>query len=205
MPAVHHRGIVLDRQETGERHLRLRLLSPEAGLLSAWWRRRTKDGTASVPDLFDSAEFSLDLKPDPSHLGLFGFLREYRVEVRRPELGRRFGAFSNACWLARFILANGPHHPEPGSWYLPLEKALQGWTDGRNAEAVLIKVLFLMVRREGYAVQESWQAGLSGPMRSMSDLAIRSPLETLALREEDLLPVRQSLVSWVLAETDFSQ
>ena len=174
----HHEGLVLLREDAGERHLRLTLLDPSHGLVRCLYKPAAKSGSPMVtPDLFDSAEVFLS---PPKAGECARFVREYRLVRRLPGLGSDYARLTLACRLAR-LLAKNPHPPE--SWpvlHALACDALAAIASKPRPDAAYFKCLWRIARDEGWPVKEDFAERLRPGERALAALALATPLASLA-------------------------
>jgi hypothetical protein len=167
---VEAEGLVLDSKPSGERHMRLTLLSPSLGLVMAMAREsrastnptsaRKSKPAASRPDIFDLAVVRMEIPEAGSLHPNFYFLREYKVVHRHVGLGKSYAALEAAAGLARLVAHNAPHFETCAPVYELCGKALEALEKGAPPEAVRLKALFLLASAEGYAAREQWLPAL---------------------------------------------
>ena len=98
----------------------------------------------------------------------------------------------NARWLATFDEAS-----------VLLGKALDALDEGAPCEAARLKAIFLLVRSEGYPVEEDWRMNWSEKDRDALRYLLLNPIKSCELPTNDTERWRRDLEKWVVAETDF--
>lgn len=209
-------GLVLDRKPAGERHVRLRLLTPTLGLIWALVRESRPAGKAAStrksaapaqrPDIFDLA--ALQLQPPEAgaaHPNVY-FVAEYNVLRRHAGLGKNYAALTAAAGLASLIAHNAAHFETCAPVFELCRKALEALDQGAPPEAVRLKALFLLARAEGYAAKEQWLPTLPVADAALALAILNKPAaEAAALAADDVtrLPkLRQAFERWLSEHTD---
>jgi hypothetical protein len=209
-------GLVLDRVAAGENHLRLTLLTPAPGLLTALLREsrgprsgkssRAASPPATRPDLFDHAAVLLE-PPDPGAAhGSVYFVREYKVIRRHAGLGSRYPALAAASALASLISRHAAHFETCAPVFALLRQALAALDDGAPPEAVHLKTLFILAHTQGYPAREQWLALLTPADRELALNILRQPVADatrLPPAETTRLPnLRRACEHWLAEHTD---
>jgi hypothetical protein len=211
-------GLVLDRKPSGERHLRLTLLTPTLGLVSVLARESrpagAKAGAASKkrgaapqrPDIFDLAAVRLQApQASGAHPHVY-FLAEYKVLRRHAGLGRNYAALEAAAGLARLVTRNAAHFETCAPVFDLCRKALDALDGGAPPEAVRLKALYLLARAEGYAAREQWLPALGAENAALANAVLHRPAaEAAALAADDLgrlAKLREAFERWLLEHTD---
>jgi len=210
-------GLVLDRKQAGENHLRLTLLSPTLGIVLALTRESRPAGatpssskkTRSAPqrpDIFDHASVLLEVRDDgDAHSNIY-FLREYKIIRRHAGLGRSYAALEAASGIATLVAHNAKHFETCAPVFDLCKKALDALDTGASPEAVRLKTLFILAKAEGYAAQEQWLPGLSAADQTLALAILNHPAaEAAALAADDtsrLPKLRQTFERWLERHTD---
>jgi hypothetical protein len=213
-------GLVLDRVLAGERHLRLTLLTPALGVITALLREsrpasakakassraRATPPLAQQPDVFDHAAVQLEPpRAGAAHRQVY-FLREYKVLRRHAGLGRSYPALEAAAALSRLIAHNAVHFETCAPVFDLCVKAFAVLDTGAPPEAVRLKALFLIARAEGYAAREQWLPDLTAAdqvlvldvlNRPANEAAALTPAETARLPK-----LRRAFERWLAEHTD---
>ncbi|MGF1450736.1 MAG: hypothetical protein ACFB21_01510 [Opitutales bacterium] len=187
-------GLVLGREARGERTVRLETLTPEGWLRPL--KRVSAKGAGIVPDLFDTAEMR---RSGRSH-----FLDEYRPVVRRPQISQRYAVFHHACQWAAFWVANIPLMEFDAALYDHGTKVADALAAGRRPATVVLKSLYWLARREGYAVNASWLGSLEPAFAEAAGHCLRQPLEVLPENELEGKALLDSLSQWLARQSDFT-
>jgi len=213
---VEAEGLVLDSKPTGERHLRLTLLSPTLGLVTAMVRdsrsstkpatsKKTKSAS-SRPDIFDRAAMQLEIPDAGTVHPNFYFLREYKVLHRHTGLGKSYAALEAAAGLSRLVAHNAPHFETCAPVYELCGKALESLENGAPPEAVRLKALFLLASAEGYAAREQWLPELPVTDQAVVITIMNRPASeaaNLATDDAARLPkLRTAFERWLDEHTD---
>ncbi len=199
-----HEGVVLRRENAGERHLRLTLLDPEHGLVLCLYKPASKSGSPTVtPDLFDRAEIFLSPGKDGEPAK---FVREYRLIRRMSGLAADFTRLTQACRLANLLARNPhPHDSWPGLHTLAVE-ALEALATKPRPDAAYFKTLWRLARDEGWPVKEDFAQRLRPGERALAALLLATPLTEL---DETSAPraltegLSRDLEQWLAREAQF--
>tara|TARA_Y100000588_G_scaffold366664_1_gene432625 strand:+ start:249 stop:866 length:618 start_codon:yes stop_codon:yes gene_type:complete len=199
-PARTLQGIVLNREESGEGSLRIRVFSPLEGLVLVYKRLASKRASASLPDLFDEVELRLS-RPRIGGDSV-SFVSEWRPLRRRSELARGHSRFETASALSLFYQKNGMHLAEPAPAAKLLADALDSLLEGYSPDAVYLKTLYRFARMEGYPVKEGWWQTLLVEQRQVAAETLNVPLRELVQEKHSIALVIESLRLWLNAETE---
>lgn len=192
-------GLVVGREEPAEGHRDLSLFSAKHGLLRC--RRRLSAGkTSTMPDLFSEIEAVIN----PLSGNHLFFLGEWRITRSRPGIGADYRRLQAAGALARLVLLNARWLETFDCASMLMGKALDALDAAAPPEAARLKALYLIVRSEGYPVEEDWRRSWAEPDRSAIDAFLGSSVESCEVASSDLLRWRRGLERWIVAETDFS-
>lgn len=198
-----HRTLLLRLAFTSEAFQKLELLSPSAGALVCL-RRITKKGPQKEnPDLFDTADVGIETAKQ----GGIAFLRDYRLVRRRTAIGSSYGALRDASLYGAFLADNVPHLEDAEALFLLAERTVDAFAERAGASAVvLLKGLYLIVRHEGYAVRESWWAGLPGRLKGPVRDCLNTPVSDVGNADTERLCLEASalLLDWIGRETDLA-
>jgi len=194
-------ALVLRREAAGESFLKVDALSPDRGLVTALKRVASKGPSRQRPDLFETADITLD---HPSGGGAT-FVRDYRPTRQRPGIGGDYRALRAASAYASVLERNGVHLDAPGELFELAECVFDALADRKSPPAVLLKGLYLLARREGYPVRESWWRGLAPELRATAARVLNAPApeELDAEQAETCRLALAALRRWFAAETDF--
>ncbi len=199
MPAktAHLRALVLQRDLAGESHQRLRLLEPESGLCTAFFRQGKKPGSEQ-PDIFDLGEFFLDASRD----GNSWFVREFRLERRLPGLAHHYARLQAAADYAQFLCRNAIHCHDPASVFDAAERTLVGLESADKPEAALLKGYYLFARQEGWPVRESWLNDLPPEHQQVAIEVLNTPLKALRCEPQIVSNLCRALKNWLAARDE---
>ena len=196
-PELEIRGVVLNREETGENFIRLTLFCSN-GLRRCLLRKVRKLSAISPPDLFDETEIALQ----PNNSQGLSFIKEHQVLQKRMSLAFDRERFDAAGFLARFYIDNGEHLLDSIQFFRILQDALTSLIDHGHPPTVLVKTLFLFAREEGLPVKESWFSGLSVEFAKVAQAILRLPVkESISLHDQAPL-ILESLCHWLRSETE---
>ena len=153
-----------------------------------------------MPDLFSEIETVVN-PMSGNHLFYIG---EWRVTHSRPGIGADYKRFEAASALARLILLNARWLETFDSANMLLGKALDALDGEAPPEAARLKALYLIVRSEGYPVEEDWRTSWAEPDRSAIDVLLSKSVKSCEMASSDMMRWRRDLERWIVAETDFS-
>ncbi len=190
-------GIVLGRELSGERHWKLTLLSPDAGVVVCLWRV-SRNPETDKPDLFDRAEIEL-----AGADGGVRFANSYRVERRQPTLGKDYQRLSLACRLAVLLARNPPPEESATGVFRLCETALDALAERPFPAAAYCKFLWQWMRMEGYPVREQWLEELAEEKRRKAAVVLGSPLDQQPESAEEIAGLARSLERWMAGECQF--
>jgi len=194
-------GLLLLREPSGERFLKITFLRADTGVALFLLRRSSKPA-AAAPDLFDSAEIEL-APPRPGAAAGVRFANEYRVLRRRRRLAADYERLELACRLARIVAAN-PLPPESAPAILALlENALGAFETRPRPDAALLKTLWRLAGGEGLPVREHWLPSLNAADAAATAAILRTPLDRQTEDAARVSRLRASLEHWLAAECHF--
>jgi hypothetical protein len=194
-------GILLSREPSGERFLKLALLDARRGL--AWCLLRTshKSG-ATTPDLFDVAEALQDERGQPEADGPV-FISEYRVLRRFPGIGAGYARLAAASRFARLLVRNPPPPDSAPEAFALCERAFAAFDSRPRPDATLFKSLWWLARDGGWPALEHWLAGLASRERESAESVLRQPLDAQTLSEADVSRLVERFEEWLVRECHF--
>lgn len=176
-PAVTHTGILLSREPSGERFLKLAFLCEEQGLVGCLLRVSTtmKPGanTPPVPDLFDTAEITLT----PAKGSGVNFASGYRVTHRAAAIGADYARLTAACRWARILIKNPPTPDSHEAVFALCKQALEAFASRPRPDATFFKSLWKLAKDGGWPVLEHWLAGLSPADNAHARTILQKPLD----------------------------
>ncbi len=192
-------GILLAREPSGERFVKLTLLSPADGLVCCLLRV-SKKSAMSVPDIFDEAEITLDA---PNGAGP-RFAGDYRVITRAPAgLAGDYARFANACRFALVPAKNPPPDDTAGEIFLLLRDALSAFAARPRPDCALLKSLWKVAKIEGWPVREHWLNGLAAGDAREAVSILTEPLDAQTVPEKTVLRLTRALEAWLAGECHF--
>jgi len=192
------RGTILAKELSGERFFRYRVVCPENGRMDCLWRRSQKM-SGGGPDIFDQVALSLE---SSSAFGTW-FIKEYRTEMTRGGLARRYQNLKLATRLSDLIWKNLQHAEffEPATRLL--DEALRAFESSTLPHCVYLKAVYRLAQDEGYAVRQQWIAGLSPQRTEHVRQIIPLPLSEISPAMEAEAPaLTRSFERWLCGETD---
>jgi hypothetical protein len=199
-PAVTHQGLLLSREPSGERFLKLALLCEEEGLLVCLLRVSTKpSGTESPPDLFDTAEILL---APPKGNGV-QFASEYRVTQRAVALGTDYVRLSAACHWARILTQNPPAPDSCSAVFALCQQALEAFANRPRPDATLFKSLWKLALDGGWPVLEHWFATLPISEKEKARTILRQPLDAQEVPPAGVARLLRDLEQWLAHECHY--
>ncbi len=194
-------GIVLARDQTGEKFCRVSLFDHRLGLTAAMIRVTGKGAkSSSPPDLFDEVECRLS----PSKAGSsMRFLAEHRTTRSFRVLASNPSVFLTAGEISRFYLRNGSHLLDPLPKFHLLRSALDSFSRARLPKVVLLKIYFSFARDEGLPVGESWLANLPLPVHDQIRSTLFRPVDHPETCPDLLVDdAVESIKRWMNSETE---
>jgi hypothetical protein len=186
------RAVVLDRDATAGGFERLALLTEDQGLRNIMRRQSSKMDAGEKPDLFDLCTVTCEARQ-----GRACFLREYALERRHGNLGRRYDALESASAWARLILANAPDMDDTSPLFALTLQALEAWERGAMPKLILLKALFVFARNEGLPVREEWLRSLPEKVREQAACAINAAPGCTAPDEAACGELAAGIVRWM--------
>lgn len=191
-------GTVLATAPSGERFVRLHVVSAEAGRLTCMWRRSSKQAGGG-PDLFDDVTLWLEA----SARAEAWFVREYRLRRRRAGIARRYESLRRAVRLGDLLWRNLLHAEFSEPVACLAVEALDALDARSCPRVVYLKALYRFAREEGYAVAQQWLAGLPIRERARADTILHSPADQLTADDDALAgDLAEKLERWLRGETD---
>lgn len=188
--------LVLDRTPRGENRILLKTVGMTHGYRMLMKRVSATRLTQSVtPDLFDTA--------DVRYEGQKGFLSDYQLIRRRSGIARQYDAFQAASRFAAFLCRNLNEMPLDADDFHTFVRGFDALEAGWLPDAVLVKTLYLMARKEGYAVDGQWLAGLTQDLAQTAQRLLRQSLAELRTDTAKAHLVCQSLWRWLASDTDY--
>jgi hypothetical protein len=197
-------ALLLGKAQSGERFLRLTLLSAEHGITCALLRNSASTPTAgSATDLFDLAEIRLDLPDNAAARQSRCFITDYCVVRRHTGIASDHERLDAACRLARVLTANPlPDDSAPALFSLALTAA--GAFNARpRPDVTLFKSLWKIARDEGLPVFQQWLPALPAGDQLLVANALRFPLHAQTASAADIARFQTSLERWLSAEYQF--
>lgn len=191
-------GLVLAREPAGEHFLKLTWVSAEHGLQMALMRNPSKPG-AMVPDLFDTAEFSLEMTKGVGAQ----FVREYRVLHREAALGGDYARFMAACRFAIVIAKNSMPAESAAGVYTLCQETLAAFARRPRPDATLFKALWRLAREEGFAVREHWLSRLTVAEQGSVAATLVQALDVQKTPVDAVEHLTRSLEQWLAGECHF--
>ncbi|MDO8539589.1 MAG: hypothetical protein Q7S40_04050 [Opitutaceae bacterium] len=155
MPAqsLQTEAFVLLKRPAGDAFQSFNVFSAEHGSLLVLQRVAKKAATASTPlDLFDEVSLLLD----SSNQGRTWFVKEARITLRRPELGRSYDTLRMASALATLVARNQVDEESRPAVAELLRTAFAAFATGARPDVVYFKSLFRFARDEGYPLKQQW-------------------------------------------------
>jgi recombinational DNA repair protein (RecF pathway) len=193
--------LVLRLESSGESFLKVHLLGPEDGLFLCM-KRVSKKGPSNqpVPDLFDTAEVSLET----SKQGTMQFVRDYHPIVRRTQIGRNYRRLQRASEFSQLLVLNAAHMPDLPTLYQLVARSLDAFSQRSTADVVFLKSVFLLLKEEGYPVHQSWWSHLPPTLRAATKPLIEQPSPDALDPETQraCLAAIQHLLNWLRRETE---
>ena len=199
-PVRSFQGVVLSREEKGERNLFLSMFSPKEGLVRVIKRLSGKRVSAPIPDFFD--ELDLRLRHPRTGGDSISFVEELRVLRRRPELAADRERLEAAFSIGRVFIENGSHLIEPAPYAELLQLSLDALSRGFPPSVVLMKTIYRFARVEGFPVKEDWWENLSLEDKALATKILNIPIRDLVPDNDSPAPLLESLRTWINTETE---
>lgn len=190
---------ILHREERGETQVRCRAFGGEAGLLELYFRQSRRPGTPP-PDLFVTGQ----VVARPGSGARIHFVNEFRATAAHGHIGEDYGRLRMACAGARLLTDNLGDLPHPELHYPAWLAALAAWDRGEPEAVVLLKLVYVLARKEGYAVKEGWFAGLTSRDRTLAATALNEPPAASSEQRAAVGRLLASLLRWLRAETEIA-
>lgn len=195
---------VLARDHHAGDHLVLTCFSPADGVLTALLRlpRNQKPDTSPAPDLFDRLALTLNHGRSAPGAGPW-FVREHRLLVRLPSLGRDYPTLAAASRLARLVARN----PAPEDSRVAIDALLtRAFTalgrEGTRPELIYFKSLYCLARDEGLPLKQEWLPALPPADRDLVASALNQPATSSAPPPADLTRLTKRLEGYLASEHD---
>ncbi|WP_269525595.1 hypothetical protein [Coraliomargarita parva] len=199
-PTTTERALLLRSTLTGESYLKLDILSAEQGACVCLKRVSRKNTQAVTPDLFDTAEIELE----QARQGTTRFVRDYRPLLRRDAIGKVYKRLQHAAHFSQIIILNAPHMPDADTLFALAERSFDAFNSGKTPEIVALKGIYLLLRDEGFPVNESWWPQVPNGLRSTAKDILNQPAPSDA--PADIVDVGKELMEhlhhWMRRETD---
>ena len=197
---------VLKITQTSEHFLKLDYLSPVNGLDYGLLRFSPKNKKASRPDLFDTAEISIEL----GNVRKKHFLKDYSPITQRPAIGKHYSRLDYSCRFARFLLENLSSVPDPKELYQLSKQSLDAFNSGYPPETILLKALYRFLKIEGFPVENNWWQSIPQAQKNQAQQLLNTPLSEIQTTRVDKDALTQSpaesllahLAQWIRQETE---
>jgi len=194
-------GIVLDRLETGETHLRISLYSPNVGLRLALLRLRKGNLSHPPPDIFDDVEISMNRRVDSNSIS---FIKDFQILNKRTALAFSHKCFYYASKVARLFLDNGSLIQDTVPTYQLIISSMEAFQKGLRPDLVWIKTLFRLGRAEGFAVKEDWLSNLKKTEQEFAVNVLSKTVNTQDPSPNSVKELTHSLSVWLDSETELN-
>lgn len=200
-PNSSEHALILSLEPSGESYLKLSALSAESGAFLCLKRRSKKNPLKDPPDLFDTADISLET----ARSGTTRFVKDYRTINRRLAIGNSYKKLLHASEFAKLIANNAPLMSDYPALYKLCEQSLDAFAERSYPEIIHLKSLYRLLYTEGYPVRESWWPKLQDSLKTEARVLLNQPTpETMEnTLEESVNDLMQSLQNWLQHETDF--
>jgi hypothetical protein len=185
-------------------HLVLTCFSPADGVLTALLRppRNQKTDTSPAPDLFDRLALTLNHGRSAPGAGPW-FVREHRLLVRHPSLGRDYPTLAAASRLARLVSRNPVPEDSRAAVDALLTRAFTALsTPGARPDLVYYKSLYCLARDEGLPLKQEWIPSLPEADRALVALALNLPSASLEPAPSDLTRLTKRLETYLSSAHD---
>jgi hypothetical protein len=204
-------AFILARQPSGSDNFeQLTVFSTEHGVLLCLTRlpkaakpassRRSSSAPQSEGrlDLFDEAELWLE----SSSQGRTWFIKEHRFIQRHDGIGRSYEALKTAASFGALLARN----PVPDESREPvaglLRSSFGALAAGGRPDIIWLKILYSLLRDEGYPVKQQWWPQLQPADRDTAAQLLNQPLAAQTAEVSVVTRITRRLEEWVAAETE---
>ncbi len=175
------------------------IFSGEHGTLHVMQRLSKKSAANTTPlDLFDEASLLLD----SSNQGHTWFVKESRVLVRHPSLGRSYATLQQASTLAGLIARNRVHEESRGAVAELLRSAFAAFASAERPDVVYFKSLYRFARDEGYPLKQQWFPTLPPADRDRVATLLNRPVAEQDLAAPVVLRLQRRLEDYLRGHTE---
>jgi hypothetical protein len=149
-------------------------------------------------DLFDEAELWLE----SSSQGRTWFIKEHRFIQRHDGIGRSYEALKTAAAFGTLLSRN----PVPDESREPVAALLRSsfgaLAAGGRPDIIWLKILYCLLRDEGYPVKQQWWPQLPSADRDTAAQLLNQPLAAQTAEVPVVTRITRRLEEWVAAETE---
>ncbi|MFP4069799.1 MAG: hypothetical protein ACLFVC_06420 [Opitutales bacterium] len=194
------RSLLLRHMPSGESFLKLDLLSSESGISTCLKRISKKPPHRGAPDLFDTAR----IEWERARHGTTRFVRDYHPDVRRSRIGQSYTRLQHAAAYSRLLILNAAHMPDTETLFSLAERSFDAFDSERASSVVLLKSLYLLLREEGYPVNESWWPQVPSALRDTARTLLGQPAPETPDQAilDECEQLRIHLCGWLRRETE---
>jgi hypothetical protein len=198
-PQLQTTAIVLAKRPSGSDSFeQLTAFSGEQGMLHCL-RRITQSKPAAPPlDLFDETELWLE----STSQGRTWFIKEHRLILRQPGLGRSYETLRTAAALSQLISRNPVSDESRPAVAELLRSSLAALAGGGRPDITWLKALYCFLRDEGYPVKQQWWPELPAAERELAVQLLNQPLAAQSAPPEAVAPITRRLEEWLHRETE---
>lgn len=198
-PSITTEALVLLKRPAAEAFQPLSLFSPEHGVLSVLQRVPKKASSAtSLLDLFDEAAVMLE----SSNQGQTWFVKEARLLVRRPELGRSYDTLRFAAQLTKLIARNVGSEDGRTAVYALVRESLAAFAVAERPDIVYLKSLYRFARDEGYPLKAHWFPTLPAADQQQISTLLNRPLAEQTADQPAVARLQRRLEEYLRGHTE---
>jgi recombinational DNA repair protein (RecF pathway) len=198
-PQLQTTAIVLAKRPSGSDSFeQLTAFSGEQGMLHCLRRITQSKPAAPLLDLFDETELWLE----STSQGRTWFIKEHRLILRQPGLGRSYETLRTAAALSQLISRNPVSDESRPAVAELLRSSLAALAGGGRPDITWLKALYCFLRDEGYPVKQQWWPELPAAERELAVQLLNQPLAAQSAPPEAVAPITRRLEEWLHRETE---
>jgi len=173
-------AFVLLKRPPADSFQSLTVFSPDQGPLLILQRLSKKPSSPGLAlDLFDEVSLSLESR----NQGETWFVKEARLLVRHPTIGRSYETLRLASALAALVARNPVPEESRAEVAVLLRQAFTSFAASARPDLVWFKSLYRFARDEGYPIKEQWFPSLTASDQTAVAFLLNRPLA-----EQDATP-----------------
>ena len=192
-------AFILAKQPSGsDAFEQLTVFSAADGVLHCLRRIPQGKATATPLDLFDETELWLE----SSNQGRTWFIKEHRLIQRHDGIGRSYDALLAAAALGALLSRNPVPDESREAVAGLLRSSFTALAAGGRPDIVWLKILYSLLRDEGYPVKQQWWPQLAAADRDHAAHLLNQPLAAQTADAPTVARITHRLEEWVRAETE---